>query len=80
LKSLLAIHHFIPFSALLSRIDPLKVEAMANASKEDLTGTETQDNAPAGNGEMDKDKQSEQNDFDTFAELDQRVALILNAE
>ncbi|MDU8501882.1 methionine--tRNA ligase [Pseudomonas syringae] len=80
-KSLLANHQLNPFSALMTRIDPLKVEAMAAASKEDLTATDTAaDTAPAGNGELAKDPLSAEIDFDAFAAVDLRVALILKAE
>ncbi|KPW79534.1 hypothetical protein ALO50_200001 [Pseudomonas syringae pv. cerasicola] len=80
-KTLLANHQLNPFSALMTRIDPLKVEAMAAASKEDLTATDTTaSSAPAGNGELAKDPLSAEIDFDAFAAVDLRVALILKAE
>ncbi|MDU8515322.1 methionine--tRNA ligase [Pseudomonas syringae pv. actinidiae] len=80
-KTLLTHHQLNPFSALMTRIDPLKVEAMAAASKEDLTATDTStDAAPAGNGELTKDPLSAEIDFDAFAAVDLRVALILKAE
>ncbi|WP_024698113.1 methionine--tRNA ligase [Pseudomonas avellanae] len=80
-KTLLTHHQLNPFSALMTRIDPLKVEAMAAASKEDLTATDTSaDTAPAGNGELTKDPLSAEIDFDAFAAVDLRVALILKAE
>ncbi|MFA0998781.1 MULTISPECIES: methionine--tRNA ligase [Pseudomonas syringae group] len=80
-KTLLTHHQLNPFSALMTRIDPLKVEAMAAASKEDLAATDTSaDTAPAGNGELTKDPLSAEIDFDAFAAVDLRVALILKAE
>ncbi|KPX94473.1 methionine--tRNA ligase [Pseudomonas meliae] len=80
-KTLLANHQLNPFSALMTRIDPLKVEAMAAASKEDLTATDTTaSSVPAGNGELAKDPLSAEIDFDAFAAVDLRVALILKAE
>ncbi|KPX04469.1 methionine--tRNA ligase [Pseudomonas savastanoi] len=80
-KTLLGNHQLNPFSALMTRIDPLKVEAMAAASKEDLTATDTTaSSAPAGNGELAKDPLSAEIDFDAFAAVDLRVALILKAE
>lgn len=80
-KTLLGNHQLNPFSALMTRIDPLKVEAMAAASKEDLTATDaTASSAPAGNGELAKDPLSAEIDFDAFAAVDLRVALILKAE
>ncbi|MCJ2372966.1 methionine--tRNA ligase [Pseudomonas sp. RGM 3321] len=80
-KTLLGNHQLNPFSALMTRIDPLKVEAMAAASKQDLTATDTSaSSAPAGNGELAKDPLSAEIDFDAFAAVDLRVALILKAE
>ncbi|WP_440058330.1 methionine--tRNA ligase [Pseudomonas fragariae (ex Marin et al. 2024)] len=80
-KTLLANHQLNPFSALMTRIDPVKVEAMATASKEDLTATDSSaDTAPAGNGELAKDPLSAEIEFDAFAAIDLRVALILKAE
>ncbi|MEX5501076.1 methionine--tRNA ligase [Pseudomonas syringae] len=80
-KTLLANHQLNPFSALMTRIEPVKVEAMATASKEDLTATDSSaDTAPAGNGELTKDPLSAEIDFDAFAAIDLRVALILKAE
>ncbi|GGU67214.1 methionine--tRNA ligase [Pseudomonas laurentiana] len=71
-------HKLNPFKALMSRIDPVKVEAMTAASKEDLEATQT--SVAAGNGELAKDPLSPEIDFDTFAAVDLRVALILKAE
>ena len=71
-------HKLNPFKALMSRIDPLKVEAMTAASKEDLEATQT--SVATGNGELAKDPLSPEIDFDAFAAVDLRVALILKAE
>ncbi|KPW33942.1 Methionine--tRNA ligase [Pseudomonas coronafaciens pv. atropurpurea] len=80
-KTLLVNHQLNPFSALMTRIDPAKVEAMATASREDLTATQTDTGAaPVGNGELTKEPLSAEIDFDTFAAVDLRVALILKAE
>ncbi|KPB54410.1 MULTISPECIES: methionine--tRNA ligase [Pseudomonas syringae group] len=80
-KTLLVNHQLNPFSALMTRIDPAKVEAMATASREDLTATQTDTGAaPVGNGELTKEPLSSEIDFDTFAAVDLRVALILKAE
>ncbi|PHN21058.1 methionine--tRNA ligase [Pseudomonas sp. ICMP 561] len=80
-KTLLSNHQLNPFQALMSRIDPAKVEAMTAASKEDLTASATDTGAaPEGNGELAKDPLSAEIDFDTFAAVDLRVALILKAE
>ncbi|MBF8792192.1 methionine--tRNA ligase [Pseudomonas monteilii] len=71
-------HTLNPFKALMSRIEPARIEAMVAASKEDLAAAEAA--APAGNGELAKDPLSPEVEFDTFAAVDLRVALIVKAE
>ncbi|MEW9905406.1 methionine--tRNA ligase [Pseudomonas putida] len=71
-------HKLNPFKALMSRIEPAKVEAMVAASKEDLAAAQSP--VPAGNGELTKDPLSPEIEFDTFAAVDLRVALIVKAE
>ncbi|NWB45557.1 methionine--tRNA ligase [Pseudomonas gingeri] len=80
--TLLANHQLNEFKPLMTRIDPVKVQAMTDASKEDLTAsqTDTGSAAPQGNGELAKDPLSAEIDFDAFAAIDLRVALILKAE
>ncbi|HEY0286546.1 MAG TPA: methionine--tRNA ligase [Pseudomonas sp.] len=78
-KTLLSNHQLNPFQPLMTRIDPAKVEAMTAASKEDLTANAT-DTGPQGNGELAKDPLSPEIEFDAFAAIDLRVALILKAE
>lgn len=73
-------HKLNPFKPLMSRIEPAKIEAMIAASKEDLLAAEGQAQAPAGNGELAKDPLSAEIEFDTFAAVDLRVALIAKAE
>lgn len=78
-KTLLADHPLNPFKALMNRIDPVKVQAMSDASKEDLAASDT--GAPAaGNGELLKEPLAAEIEFDAFAAVDLRVALILKAE
>lgn len=78
LQSRLESHKLNAFKPLMSRIEPAKVEAMVAASKEDLLAAEAK--APVGNGELAKDPLSAEIEFDTFAAVDLRVALILKAE
>ncbi|WP_447649405.1 methionine--tRNA ligase [Pseudomonas abietaniphila] len=79
--TLLNNHQLNPFQALMTRIDPAKVEAMTNASKEDLTASATDTGGAAqGNGELTRDPLSAEIDFDAFAAIDLRVALIEKAE
>ena len=80
-QTLLSNHQLNPFQALMTRIDPAKVEAMTAASEEDLTTSATEtDAAPAGNGELTKEPLAAEIEFDAFAAVDLRVALILKAE
>ncbi|EPJ89734.1 methionyl-tRNA synthetase [Pseudomonas sp. CFII64] len=80
-QTLLSNHQLNPFQALMTRIDPAKVEAMTAASKEDLTTSAAEtDAAPAGNGELTKEPLAAEIEFDAFAAVDLRVALILKAE
>src|SRR5690606_33241656 len=80
-QTLLSNHQLNPFQALMTRIDPAKVEAMTTASKEDLTTSATEtDAAPTGNGELTKEPLAAEIEFDAFAAVDLRVALILKAE
>ncbi|UQY35685.1 methionine--tRNA ligase [Pseudomonas fulva] len=72
----LADHPLNPFSPLLARIEPAKVEAMVEASKEDLAAAE----APTGNGELKKDPLAAEIAFDAFAAVDLRIALIEKCE
>ena len=76
LASPLANHQLNPFTPLLSRIEPAKVEAMVNASKEDLIAAD----APLGNGELKKDPLAAEIAFDAFAAVDLRIALIEKCE
>lgn len=77
-QTLLGNHQLNPFQALMTRIDPTKVQAMTDASKEDLAASEA--GAPQGNGELLKEPLAAEIDFDAFAAVDLRVALILKAE
>ncbi len=78
----LADHQLNPFQALMTRIDPVKVQAMTDASKQDLAAAQDPvAPAPAiGNGELTKEPLAAEIDFDAFAAVDLRVALILKAE
>ena len=79
-QSRLENHRLNAFKALMSRIEPAKVDAMVAASKEDLLAAGAQAQAPAGNGELTKDPLSAEIEFDTFAAVDLRVALIVKAQ
>ena len=78
LASSLDEHTLNPFSALLSRIEPAKIDAMTEASKEDLAAEAA---APViSNGELDKEPLAAEINFDAFAAVDLRIALIEKAE
>ncbi|WP_308724393.1 methionine--tRNA ligase [Metapseudomonas otitidis] len=76
---LLADHDLNPFNPLMTRIDPVKIDAMIAASKEDLTAQNAAP-APAGNGELTKEPLAPEIAFDAFAAVDLRIALIEKAE
>ncbi|MFM5464030.1 methionine--tRNA ligase [Aeromonas simiae] len=69
-------HTVAPFKALFSRIEPTKIEAMIEASKEDLA----KEQAPKVTGPLADDPISETISYDDFAKIDLRVALIKKAE
>ncbi|AZU47988.1 methionine--tRNA ligase [Aeromonas hydrophila] len=69
-------HQLAPFKALFSRIEPAKIEAMIDASKEDLA----KEQAPKVTGPLADDPISETITYDDFAKIDLRVALIKKAE
>ncbi|WP_434458221.1 methionine--tRNA ligase [Stutzerimonas urumqiensis] len=72
----LANHKLNAFTPLMTRIEPTKIDAMIEASKEDLAATE----ASTGNGELKKDPLAPEINFDAFAAVDLRIALIEKCE
>ena len=76
----LADHPLNPFQTLMTRIDPVKVQAMTDASKQDLEAAQDPAAPATGNGELTKEPLAAEIDFDAFAAVDLRVALILKAE
>lgn len=73
----LANHQLNPFNPLLTRIEQPKIEAMIEASKEDLAAEASK---PQGNGELAKDPLAAEINFDAFAAVDLRIALIEKCE
>ena len=73
----LANHQLNPFNPLLTRIEQPKIEAMIEASKEDLAAEAPK---PQGNGELGKDPLAAEINFDAFAAVDLRIALIEKCE
>ncbi len=76
-KTFLQNHQLNPFNPLLTRIEPAKIEAMTEASKEDLAAEAPK---PQGNGELTKDPLAAEINFDAFAAVDLRIALIEKCE
>lgn len=77
--SLLGEHQLNAFKPLLTRIEAPRIEAMVEASKEDLEA-ENSGSSPSGNGELDKDPLAPEIDFAAFSAVDLRIALIEKAE
>ncbi|MGY4013971.1 methionine--tRNA ligase [Aeromonas molluscorum] len=69
-------HQLTPFKALFARIEPAKIEAMIEASKEDLA----KEQAPKLTGPLADDPISQTISYEDFAKIDLRVALIKKAE
>ncbi|MBU2709735.1 methionine--tRNA ligase [Zooshikella harenae] len=76
-NSVLLNHSIQPFSAMLTRVDPKKVSAMVDASKESLAPK--QQTIPA-DSPLNKEPILDEINFEDFAKVDLRVALIANAE
>lgn len=75
-------HVIAPFKPLMTRVDPKQIEAMLEASKEDLsaTGSTVAAAAPAAiNPHLERDPVAAPIDYDSFAKVDLRVALIREA-
>ena len=95
-KTLLTDHKINKFKALLQRVDMDKVNAMTDASKENLLvkaddekpakakkkakQEKVVDNTAALNDPLGSDPISEEIQFDDFAKIDLRIAKIINAE
>ncbi len=69
-------HEINKFKPLMTRVDPKKVEAMVEASKEDMQA-KPQKSAPA---KTKRDAIADTIEFDDFAKVDLRVARIIKAE
>lgn len=77
-QSLLNNHQINKFKALLQRVEMDKVEAMIEASKEDLKAAQAA--AKPVSGPLADDPISEEIAFDDFAKVDLRIAKIVKAE
>ena len=70
-------HELSPFKALFTRLEPAKIEAMVEASKEDAAAEKA---AAAPETELSKDPIADEIEFDDFAKVDLRVAKIISCE
>ena len=78
-KSLLKNHKINKFKALLQRVDMDKINAMTEASKEDISAQSSQTIAVTDSALAD-DPISDEIAFDDFAKIDLRIVKIINAE
>ncbi|WP_406828983.1 methionine--tRNA ligase [Microbulbifer sp. ARAS458-1] len=74
----LAGHTINKFKPLMQRVEKAQVEAMQEAAKESLA--QLQAETKAASGPLADDPLAEQIEFDDFAKVDLRIALIANAE
>ena len=72
-------HQINKFERLMERVDPKKVEAMVEESKEELAAAQEAE-APKLTGPLADDPIAEEIDFDQFMKVDLRVAEIVEAE
>lgn len=86
IKTPLSGHQINNFKALFQRIDPKHIEAMVESSKTSAAADAAAKEAQAAvsqaatESELDKEPIAAEIDFDTFAKIDLRVALIAKAE
>ncbi len=74
-------HPLNPFTPLMTRIDPAKIQAMTDAAKQDLAPAATETKVTStGNGELTKEPLAAEINFDAFAAVDLRIARIDKAE
>ncbi len=72
-------HGIAKFQPLMTRIEPQQIEAMVNASKEDLTA-QTQTEVSKATGPLADDPIADTIEFPDFAKVDLRVVKIVKAE
>jgi len=77
-------HEIAPFKALMQRIEPKSIEAIINASKENLQATNTDapntDAPTQAVNQLEQDPISPEISFEDFAKIDLRIARISKAE
>ncbi|AGH80918.1 methionyl-tRNA synthetase [Psychromonas sp. CNPT3] len=80
IKTPLSGHKINKFKALFQRIDIKKVDAMVDASKENIEIAAVAKVDESAQSELEKEPLCAEIDFDTFAKVDLRVARIIKAE
>ncbi|NEX19823.1 methionine--tRNA ligase [Thiorhodococcus mannitoliphagus] len=81
LSTALLDHEIAPFKPLMTRVDPKQIQAMLEASKEDLSASAAAPSSTeTSNPHLERDPIGETVDFETFAKTDLRVALIRDAK
>jgi methionyl-tRNA synthetase len=78
LSSPLTGHRIDFFKPLMTRAEPARIQAMVEASREDLTAVETPKTGPA-KGHAEKEPMADTIDYADFAKLDLRVVRIVEA-
>jgi methionyl-tRNA synthetase len=75
-------HEIAKFKPLMTRVDPKQIEAMLEASKEDLvvaTNSGASPSEPPVAGHLTRDPIADTIDYDAFAKMDLRIARIAKA-
>ncbi len=73
-------HGINKFKPLINRIEPETLEAIIEQSKEDLEASKQMAQANDSNGQLEADPISGEIDFNAFAQVDLRVAKIIDAQ
>lgn len=73
-------HEINKFKPLMTRIESKKVDAMIEASKESMPAAESEPEKASEGSWLAKEPVADEIEFDDFAKVDLRIALIVNAE
>ncbi len=72
-------HTIASFTPLMTRVEPSHIEAMIEASREDLAAATPSGSAPPATGPLSNDPIDEIIQYDDFAKIDLRIARIVRA-
>lgn len=73
-------HKINKFKPLMTRVDSDNVDAMVDASKDIMSAESSETQTPEADGWLAKEPVAAEIEFDDFAKIDLRIALIANAE